>query len=163
MLCPSFRLFLGCCRWVPVLVLHWLVWNFPISFLVTRYRSLRFPCPAAVSACLARSLMYSHLPFLVLFFISLSTAVYSSCAFVLAALVRLLFSTVFLSLSLFPACGWCQQRSIPYAGSSSCQGPLHMCRARASCSVPTVFQCLSHRPCFKTIQHCTLSVCCWRW
>ena len=30
-------------------------WNLPISFLVTRYRSLRFPCPAAVSACLARS------------------------------------------------------------------------------------------------------------
>ena len=32
-------------------------WNLPVSFLVTRYRSLRFPCPAAVSACLARSSM----------------------------------------------------------------------------------------------------------
>ena len=32
-------------------------WNLPVSFLVTRYRSLRFPCPAAVSVCLARSSM----------------------------------------------------------------------------------------------------------
>ena len=32
-------------------------WNLPVSFLVTRYRSCRFPCPAAVSACLARSSM----------------------------------------------------------------------------------------------------------
>ena len=31
--------------------------NLPFRFLVTRYRSLRFPCPAAVSACLARSWM----------------------------------------------------------------------------------------------------------
>ena len=30
-------------------------WNLPVNFLVIRYRSLRLPCPAAVSACLARS------------------------------------------------------------------------------------------------------------
>ena len=80
-----------------------------------------------------------------LLFTSLSTAVYCSCDFVLAALVRLLFSTVFLSLSLFPVCGWCRQRSIPCVVSSSCQGPLHMCDARVSCSVPTMFQCPSRR------------------
>ena len=32
-------------------------WNLSVSFLVTRYRSLRFPCPAPISACLARSSM----------------------------------------------------------------------------------------------------------
>ena len=32
-------------------------WNLPVSFLVTRYTSLIFPCLAAVSACLARSSM----------------------------------------------------------------------------------------------------------
>ena len=120
-----------------------------------------------------------------LLFTSLSTDVHSPCAVALDALVRLLFSTVFLSLSLFATCGWCWQRSIPCAVSSSCQGPLHMCRARASCSVLTVLSCPSHRllsalvaagtcwkgwsgkllvcPCFWAAQHCTLSVCCWRW
>ena len=32
-------------------------WNLPVSFLVTRYKPLRFPCLAAVSACQARSSM----------------------------------------------------------------------------------------------------------
>ena len=32
-------------------------WNLPVSFLVSRYRSLRLPCPATVSAYPARSSM----------------------------------------------------------------------------------------------------------
>ena len=86
--------------WFPFLFFTGLsvCWNLPVSFLVTKCRSLRFPGPAAVSVCPARSLLYSLLSFLMLFFTSLSAAVYSSCAFALATLVWLLFSTVFLSL-----------------------------------------------------------------
>ena len=43
--CPSFELFLSCCQWVPVLVLHWLsvCWNLPVSFLVSSYRVPQIP------------------------------------------------------------------------------------------------------------------------
>ena len=85
-----------------------------------------------------------------LLFTSLSTAVYSSCALALAALVQLLFSTVS-SLSLFPACGLCRQRSIPCAGSSSCQGPLHMsCQSFLQCS-----HCVSMSVSLSSISSCS--------
>ena len=64
-------------------------WNFPLSFLVSMYRSLRFPCPAASSAWLANSFTKLFLSFLRLAFTSLSAAAYSFCAFAFAFLVRL--------------------------------------------------------------------------
>lgn len=45
-------------------------WNLLDSFVVTIYSSLKFPCPAASSACLARLSLWSHLSFLMLFLTS---------------------------------------------------------------------------------------------
>ena len=75
-------------------------WNFPLSFLVSTYRSLRFPCPAASSAWLANSSTKLFLSFLTFAFTSLSAAAYSFCAFVFAFLVRLKLRMFFFSLSL---------------------------------------------------------------
>ena len=54
-LCPSFQLFLGCCRWVPVLVHHWLVCllEFARRLLDHQVQVPQIPRGAAVSACLA--------------------------------------------------------------------------------------------------------------
>ena len=72
-------------------------WNFPLSFLVSMYRSLRFPCPVASSAWLANSSTKFFLSFITFAFTSLSAAAYSFHAFAFAFLFRLKLRIFFFS------------------------------------------------------------------
>ena len=112
-------------------------WNLPTSFLVVRYRSLKYPdrllhpldwpgdgCSPFPDAPL-------HFPICCCVF---CLCLWLSCS--CPACVQAVFFTL--------TSGWCQRRSIPGAGPFLCPGLLHMCPARVFCSPPTVSQGLSH-------------------
>ena len=146
MFCPSFQLFLGCCQWVPILVQHRLVCllEFACQFLGHQVQVPQIPL-SGCCLCLS-SKVIDVVPLTLLdapLYFSAHCCIPFPClclgcscsAVVQHTFPSLLVSSLWMVSAEIHSC----------AMSSSCQGPLHMCRARGSCSAPTVFQCPSHR------------------
>lgn len=113
------------------------------SFVVTIYSSLKFPCPAASSACLARLSLWSHLSFLMLFLTS-----YLLLCSPLELFLLLLsgFCSLLLSLpSSHPVSSWYQQRSTLCGEHFFCPGLPRMFLAIFSWCAAILSRCLHHR------------------
>ena len=101
--CPSLQLFLGCREWVSIFILYWLVCLLEFVRQLLGYQVWVFEVPLSGCFLCLTGQVFDVIPFVLpmLLFTSPSAVLYSICAFALAALVRLVFRSVFLFFLAF--------------------------------------------------------------